>query len=148
MAHNHQYPATITPDEDGNFLVSFPDLPEALTWGNNLEDALFQAEDCLDEAIAYRITDKQEIPVPSPLAKGQYLISVPVRMALKAALYQALVSSGLSGLAAAKSAGLSDTQFRRLLAPRYKSDVDKLKAALDSFGVSISVRTVKNRRAA
>ena len=147
MAHSYIYPATIEPSGEGTFLVAFPDLPEALTEGDDLTDALAQAEDCLEEAIAYRITVKKDIPAPSRLAAGQHLISVPPRMALKAALYQAFAESGLSGVAAAEKTGLSDTQFRRLLAPRHRSDVAKLHEALAALGKSVQIRVVNSRAA-
>ena len=57
------YPALLTTDEkDGGFVVTFRDLPEAITQGNSLEEALNEAADCLEEAIALRIDDKLEIP--------------------------------------------------------------------------------------
>ena len=53
------YPALLTADEkDGGFVVTFPDLPEAITQGNSWEEALHEAADCLEEAIALRIDDK------------------------------------------------------------------------------------------
>jgi predicted RNase H-like HicB family nuclease len=54
---NHfAYPARFVADTtDGGFVVTFVDLPEAITQGDDLEDALHQAADCLEEAIAGRL---------------------------------------------------------------------------------------------
>jgi antitoxin HicB len=80
------YPALLTADEkDGGFVVTFRDLPEAITQGNSLEEALNEASDCLEEAIALRIDDKLEIPQPSPPENQEYLVAVPAQTALKAA---------------------------------------------------------------
>ena len=49
------YPASFLPEKGGGFHVRFPDLPEALTGGEDLSDTLEQAEDCLAEAIGGRI---------------------------------------------------------------------------------------------
>jgi predicted RNase H-like HicB family nuclease len=47
------YPVTLTPEEqEGGFVVTFPDVPEAITQGDDVTDALRQATDCLEEAIA------------------------------------------------------------------------------------------------
>ncbi len=49
------YPIEITEHgrgRDRGFAVAFPDLPEALTWGDDPEDARAQAIDCLEEALA------------------------------------------------------------------------------------------------
>ena len=70
MEDRFTYPADLTPEEGGGFLVSFPDIPEALTSGSDLEEALAMAEDCLEEALAGRIDDGEDIPAPSRLAPG------------------------------------------------------------------------------
>ena len=50
------YPATLTPDtKDSGFVVTFVDVPEAITQGDDRTDALREATDCLEEAIANRI---------------------------------------------------------------------------------------------
>lgn len=57
------YPATILRKKDSaGFHVRFPDLPEALTGGDNLPDTLLQAADCLAEALAGRMARGDEIP--------------------------------------------------------------------------------------
>ena len=51
---NFNYPATLTEQEEGGYLVQFTDFPEAITQGETKEDALAEAIDCLEEAIANR----------------------------------------------------------------------------------------------
>ena len=64
---NFVYPALLTPDEqDGGFVVTFPDVPEAITQGEDVSDALQQAADCLEEAIAGRIRRQACLPEASP----------------------------------------------------------------------------------
>jgi antitoxin HicB len=84
------YPAMFVPEDHGEgFHVRFPDLPEALTGGDDLTDTFEQAADCLAEAIAGRIARDDEIPRPSKPKRGQHLISVPLYLAPKLALYLA-----------------------------------------------------------
>ena len=59
------YPATLTRDSGGRFLVRFPDLPEALTDGASEAEALREAADALSEALMSRIVDGEAIPDPS-----------------------------------------------------------------------------------
>ena len=81
---NASYPATFLPEANGKGLhVRFPDLPEALTSGDDLEDTLAQAADCLAEAIAGRIARGDAIPAPSKAKRGQHLIGVPLYLAPK-----------------------------------------------------------------
>jgi len=81
------YPVTLTSDEtDGGFVVTFPDLPEAITQGDTVEQCLANAVDCLDETIAARIDDGEAIPQPS-VVKGSHKVSCLTHTAIKAALY-------------------------------------------------------------
>ena len=55
------YPANFLPEANGKgFHVRFRDLPEALTGGDDLEDTLAQAADCLAEAIAGRSRPRRD----------------------------------------------------------------------------------------
>ena len=80
------YPARFRPDSTGEIIVSFRDLPECLTSGSTRTEAQAAAADALEEAIAGRIDDGEDIPMPSPRCAGEHLIAVPADMAAKAAL--------------------------------------------------------------
>lgn len=74
MALDFSYPAALTPDQDdGGFVVTFRDLPEAITQGENTKDALAEAADALEEAIAGRVRRSDEIPAPSRPRQGEHL---------------------------------------------------------------------------
>src|SRR3954449_12007290 len=97
------YPVTIIPERRSNgFHIRFADLPEALTGGDDIEDTLVQAADCLAEAIAGRISRGDEIPLPSKPKRGQRLIGVPLELAPKLALYLAMREQSLSKMDVAR----------------------------------------------
>jgi antitoxin HicB len=80
------YTVKLTPDkEDGGYVVTCRDLPEAITQGDTREEALAEAADCLEEAIAARIDDGRDIPSPSAPERGELTVSVPPSMAPKTA---------------------------------------------------------------
>ena len=58
------YPAIFHREDDG-FWVSFPDFPECLTEGDNMEEAYRMAVDALGLAIISRKEAKEDIPQPS-----------------------------------------------------------------------------------
>lgn len=62
---NIQYGCIIEKDEDGVYVVSFPDMPEAITQGETLDEALFNAVEVLTLTIEGRIEEGIEIPEPS-----------------------------------------------------------------------------------
>lgn len=81
-----EYPVTLVPDrQSGGHVVSFADFPEAITQGDTLDDAIEQAKDCLEEAVANRIAMNVPLPEPSPRAPGQAVVCLPAPTAVKAA---------------------------------------------------------------
>jgi antitoxin HicB len=134
------YPASFLPEENGKgFYVRFPNLPEALTGGDDLYDTLAQAADCLAEAIAGRIRRGDDIPKPSKPKRGQRLISVPLYLAPKLALYLAMGEHGMRNTALAKRLGVSETVVRRMLDPKHNTKPERIQAALAALGKRIVV---------
>jgi len=134
------YPAAFLPEGDGKgFHVRFPDLPEALTGGDDIEDTFVQAADCLAEAIAGRIAHREEIPPPSRPKRGQHLVSVPLYLAPKLALYLTMRERRISNTALAERLGVSETVVRRMLNPKHTTKPEKIQAALIALGKRLAV---------
>jgi len=144
------YPATLTPDaQDGGFVVTFVDVPEAITQGDDVPEALHQAADCLEEALAGRIRRRDDIPEPSPIRAGQYAVAVPAQTAAKAALYMALRQTQLTQVELAARLQCDEKEVRRLLDPRHASKLSRLEAALTLLGrqLVIGVQPVSGEEA-
>ncbi len=142
MTHEFTYPVTLTPDEaDGGFVVTFEDLPEAITQGETMAEALSEAADALEEAVAGRIRRGDPIPTPSPGA-GRTAVPVPAQTAAKAALYLALRETGISKAELATRLGCDEKEVRRLLDPRHPSKLPRIQKALAALGKGLSVRLV------
>ena len=58
------YPVTLTPDE-GTVFVTFPDVPEAITFGADEDEALLQAVDALESALSFYVDARQPLPMAS-----------------------------------------------------------------------------------
>lgn len=71
------YPVTLTPD-DGTVLVTFADVPEAITFGADEQEALMQAVDALESGLSFYVDARQPLPVPSKAKRGKKT-SVPAR---------------------------------------------------------------------
>jgi len=67
------YPANLI-DDDGRVLVTFDDVPEAITFGKNRSDALCHAKDALDTALTFYIERGKPIPLPSKPRSDQVLV--------------------------------------------------------------------------
>jgi antitoxin HicB len=129
------YPVKLTADRrDGGYVVTCRDLPEAITQGENIEDALVEAADALEEAIAARIDDGRDIPRPTTAKRGERLVSVPPSMALKAAVYLAVRDAGISNSELARRLRLDEKEARRILDPHHPTKLPRIEAALAALG--------------
>jgi len=144
MTHDLTYLATLTPDPtDDGFVVTFQDVPEAITQGDDLADALAQASDALEEAIAGRIRRGDPIPEPSAeTGPGRFVVPVPALTAAKAALYLALREAGITKSELAARLSCDEKEVRRLLDPTHLSKLPRIQAALAVLGKRIAVRLV------
>jgi antitoxin HicB len=133
------YPASIRKD-GGTWLVRFRDVPEALTEGESFADALTQAADALEEAIAGRIRREDDIPEATRRQAGELPVPVPPLMASKAALYLAVRERGIGKRELAKRLGVDEKEGRRLLDPKHPTKIQRLHEALQAVGRSLSVR--------
>jgi antitoxin HicB len=126
------YPARF--ERQGQIAVTFRDVAEAAAQGRNDRDAVWQAADRLEAAIAARIERGLEIPAASRPLPGECLIPVPASMAAKAALYLAMREAGLTNVALARKLGCDEKEVRRMLDPRHATKLPRIKEALDALG--------------
>lgn len=61
------YPSVFHIAEEGGFWITFPDIPECMSEGDNLEEAYKMANNALGLAITSRMEDREEIPTPSQI---------------------------------------------------------------------------------
>jgi antitoxin HicB len=128
------YPAIFTREEDGRWLVRFPDFPSAHTDGADLSEALEEGIDCLGSAIAFAMADKTEVPKPSRLKRGQKLVPVPLWIVGKLALYWAIRDMRISQSELARRLHVRETVVRRMLDPHHSTRTEKIQAALEALG--------------
>lgn len=115
-------------------MVSFPDFPRARTDGADAAEAMAEAADCLASAIAFRMTDKAEVPRPSAVKRGQRLVPVPLWIAAKLALHWAVREGGVTQTELARRLGVRETVVRRMLDPHHASRAEGLHDALAVLG--------------
>ena len=133
------YPARLRRESENGYLVTFPDLPDAVTQGETRAKAIDMAADCLAETIGARIAERADIPVPSLVKRGQVGIAVPAHVALKAALYVAMKQQGISMSELARTLGGQPLQVRRLLDPGWASSMKRIDDALAAVGRRVRV---------
>ena len=144
MNNQFDYPVILTKQKEDGYLVRFPDFPEAITQGDTKEDALIEAVDCLEEAIANRIEMKLAIPAPRLLKKKHYSITLHAIFAAKMALYLAMREKKLTNTSLAKKMNCDEKEVRRLLDPHYHSKLPRIEQALLVLGKRLQIAVVSS----
>ncbi len=128
------YPAKTTTDEDGRVLVVFPDVHGAATDGEDLAEALYEAQDCLAEAIAAAMVAGENLPTPSKAKRGQSLIPLPASVAVKAVLYTVMREQNRSNSWLARQLKVDEKETRRMLDPYHATKLSRMHEALHALG--------------
>ena len=135
------YPARFAPDKkDGGFVVTFRDIPEAITQGDTVEECREEAAGALQAALEGRIMSDVDIPKASKPKRGEYLIAVPVQTALKAALYLEMKEAGITRVELARRLHIDEKEARRMLDPHHPTKADRLERALAVLGRHAELR--------
>ena len=73
------YFAVFCPEANGGYSIWFPDVPEANTQGDDLDEAMFMAADALRESLEEYAAARKPFPVPSPLKDVQAAAQATIR---------------------------------------------------------------------
>jgi antitoxin HicB len=119
-----EYPVTLKRDDNGTVLVSFPDFPEAHTFGEDEADAVLRARDALSTVIDAYIKDRRDVPLPSATVT-KHRVAVPALVEAKLRLYETMRSGKIGKADLAKRLGWHLPQVDRLLAMTHGSRLDR-----------------------
>ena len=139
MPDTYNYPAEVERDEDGRFVVTFPDFGWGGTDGATRDEALAEANDLLRELIAVTIRESEMLPEPSGAGRPRSLVVPPVQIALKAALYEAWREAGISQRRLARSLGVAESEVRRMLDPEHSTKAATIDGALRRLGKRVTL---------
>jgi len=133
-----RYPVTLKRDTNGTILVSFLDVPEAHTFGEDEAEALLRAVDALETALSLYVDDRRDIPRPSTPKRGKF-VTLPALTEAKIALYAAMRSAGTGKAEMARRLNCHLPQVDRLLDLMHASRLDQIEAAFRALGKRISI---------
>ncbi len=128
------YPARIEDQGVDGFLVTFPDVPEALTGADTLAGARINAADALEEAILAYMAMGRAIPEPREAQDHEELVVLDPVTAARAILAQAMRADRVSNVTLAKRLGKSEGAVRRLTDGATGVKIDTVLEALDAVG--------------
>ena len=132
------YPVILTPD-DGTVLVTFPDVPEAITFGADTDEALMYAVDALESALSFYVDGRKPLPVPSKPKRGQKTVRPSALECAKLGVYQAMMEQGIRKAELARRLNWHVPQVDRLFDLRHASKFDQLQKAAAVLGKQLVV---------
>jgi len=131
------FPVTLKWEDDA-VVVTTPDLPEVATFGEDEADALLRARDAIEEALAARIANREEIPSPSS-SSGMSAVTLDTNATLKVLLYRAMRKQGLRKADLARRLGWHGPQVDRLLDLNHSTRIDLLDQAFAALNRRVLV---------
>lgn len=132
------YPITLERDDNETLLVSFPDFPEAHTFGKDEADAIDHARDALATVIDAYIKDKRDIPLPSAKIT-RCRVTMPALVAAKVRLYETMRASKVGKAELARRLDWHLPQVDRLLEMTHASQLGQVEAAFHVLGKRLIV---------
>jgi len=137
-----RYPAHLAPQKEGGYVVTFPDIPEAITQGEDVEDALLHASDVLESALDYYIEEGLPIPAPSKPKRGQHVVELPASYAAKILLLNEMAAQKVRPAELARRLKMTRQEVNRLIDWRHTSKIDGIAGALKVLGKNLEIRAV------
>ena len=127
------------PKERG-FVVTFPDVPEAVTQGETEAEALMMAADALALCLEHYISQGKPLPRARKHRGDKYrTVRLPLLESAKAALYEAFTASGMRKAELARRLGIPRANTDRLFDLKHQSRLDQIEAALKVLGKQLSI---------
>jgi antitoxin HicB len=129
-----EFPAKLQKEPEGGYTVTFPDIPEAITCGESIDDALYHAKDALESAMEFHFEGGRPVPAPSKLKRGQRMIALPPSIAAKVLLLNEMLRLKVRPIELARRMGTTKQEVNRLTNLKHATKIDRIDEALRALG--------------
>ncbi len=130
-----KYPAKFTPDKKaGGFVVTFRDIPEAITQGDTEEEAMAMATEVLALAMEVYFDESRPVPMPSQPKRGDRLIDLPLSLSAKVLLLNEMLAQKVRPAELARRLETTPQEVNRLIDLRHTTKIDRIAQAMSALG--------------
>jgi antitoxin HicB len=136
------YKVKLEPDDNDTLLLTCPDIPGVVTFGETRGDALVHAVDAIESMIASLMSRGDDIPRPrgtGRLRQDEALVSLPALTTLKLELYWALREAGITRAELTRRLKWNRESVDRLFRLDHASRLDQIEAAFRALGRMVTV---------
>lgn len=125
--------------EDGEYVVSFPDIPEAITCGDTIEEAKEEALNALVTAFEFYFEDQRPIPMPKQYGELEHVVEVPLSVWAKVLTLNTMLEQHISQVELARKMGTRKQEIQRIISLEHTTKIDRLHAAMAAMGKHFSL---------
>ena len=136
------YPASFKPAKEGGFVVTFRDIPEAITQGDTLQEAHEMAIDVLISSMDFYLEDRRMVPLPSKPRRGEQAVTLPLSIVAKVLLLNEMLAQGVGPTELGRRLGMIPQKANRVVDFHHKTKIDTLANALAALGKRMEIIVV------
>jgi antitoxin HicB len=114
--------------------VTFRDIPEAITQGDDEAEAQAMASDVLLAAMEVYFDEKRQVPLPSKPHKGERMVSLPASVSAKVLLLNEMLAQAVTPSELARRLDTTRQEVNRLIDLGHATKIDRIEEALSALG--------------
>ena len=133
------FPVVLQRQPEGGYVVTFPDIPEAVTQGDDEDAALERAAEALETALSFYVDERRPWPLARIPKRGQRTVRPSALECAKLGVYQAMLEQGVRKSELARRLGWHLPQVDRLFDLQHASRLDPIESAARALGKRIEV---------
>jgi antitoxin HicB len=133
------YPALFKPAPEGGFVVTFRDIPEAITQGDTEAEAMEMAEDVLYSSMEFYFDEKRLVPFPSKAKRGERLIPLQPSAWAKVLLLNEMLAQRVTPSELARRLHTSPQNMNKVINLGHATKIDALNEAMRALGKRLEV---------
>jgi antitoxin HicB len=128
---------------DGRFfLVTFTDIPEALTQGASEQEARQAARSALETALDFYFEESRVVPSPSRVKRSGEFVELPASLAAKILLLTEMIRQQVRPVELARRLQTTPQEVNRLTDIHHTSKIDGIAGAMKALGKTLEIRAV------
>ena len=136
------YPAKFEKEESGLYAVSFRDIPEAITCGDDYDDAVKMAKDALLTCMDFYFEDHRRVPLPSASEEGEVLIELPASVFAKVLLLNEMIEQNVSNAELARRINAKPQEVQCITNLGHITKIETIAKAITALGKQFELRIV------
>jgi antitoxin HicB len=134
----YEYPI-ICREDVGSWWSSCPDIPEAHSAGDSVEELLANVVEGITLALSIYVDQGRVIPAASTPEEDQPTVQLPAQTVAKIVLWNAMREKGMRVADLARTLGLSHPVANRLVDFEHNSKIEQIELALAALGKGVKV---------